>query len=188
MNISPRLPECLLKRADEGKRMENGTAGVCRILACIVITLLFFACILFIWHNSMEDAAESSERSGKVTEVINAILEQSGKEAVTEHFVRKLAHFSEYGMEGVLTVLLFVVYCLKLTKYRKEIVLTGLLTAVIDESIQFFSAGRAPGIGDVGIDMAGFFCGALFMAAAYRLTGKAKTWLRNRNRKKSFVS
>ena len=110
-----------------------------RILARIVITLLFFACITFIWHNSMETAEVSSGRSGRVTEAINEIFGQGGKEVITEHFVRKLAHFSEYGLEGVLTVLLFMVYCLKLKKYWKGVVLTGFLTAVIDESIQFYS-------------------------------------------------
>ena len=159
------------------------------VLARIVVTLMFLACVLFIWHNSMESAAQSSSRSGKVTEAINGVLASVGGGAVTEHFIRKLAHFSEYGLEGVLTVLVFMVYCLKpqeedkgaersecasrsggtnclkSQKLRRAILLTGLLTAIVDESIQFFSAGRSPGAGDVCIDMAGFACGMLFMMA-----------------------
>lgn len=153
------------------------------VLARVVVTLMFLACVLFIWHNSMESAAQSSSRSGKVTEAINEVLISVGSRAVTEHFIRKLAHFSEYGLEGVLTVLLFMVYCLKLKEEdkgaersgcayclkpqerRRAILLTGLLTAIVDESIQFFSAGRSPGAGDVCIDMAGFACGMLFMTA-----------------------
>lgn len=135
------------------------------VLARIVVTLMFLACVLFIWHNSMESATQSSSRSGKVTEAINGVLASVGGGAVTEHFIRKLAHFSEYGLEGVLTVLLFMVYCLKSQKLRRAILLTGLLTAIVDESIQFFSAGRSPGVGDVCIDMAGFACGMLFMMA-----------------------
>lgn len=129
------------------------------------ITLMFLACVLFIWHNSVESAAESSSRSGRVTEAINEVLASVGGGAVTEHFIRKLAHFSEYGLEGVLTVLLFMVYCLKPQKRFRAILLTGLFTATIDESIQFFSAGRSPGVGDVCIDMAGFVCGVLLMQA-----------------------
>ena len=169
--------------------MGNKAAGIYGILIRCVITMLFLACIIFIWHNSMENAATSSARSGKITEVINEILEQSGRKTITEHFIRKLAHFSEYGMEGVLTVLMFVVYCLKPAKRWWGVVLTGIFTAIVDESIQFFSAGRSPGIVDICIDVAGFVCGML-AALTVLLIGKAmwKTWFQNRNRKKSFVS
>ena len=152
----------------------------------------------------MESAAQSSSRSGKVTEAINGVLAAVGGGAVTEHFIRKLAHFSEYGLEGVLTVLLFMVYCLKLKeedkgaersecasrsggtnrlksqKLRRAILLTGLLTAIVDESIQFFSAGRSPGVGDVCIDMAGFICGMLFMVAAYYIVQTGRVILHDR--------
>ena len=178
-----------MKREKE-EGMRNRTTKMRMILIRSVVTLLFLGCVMYIWHNSMESAVVSSGRSGRITEVVNEILQQSGIGMVTEHFIRKLAHFSEYGMEGVLTVGMFVVYCLKPTKRWKQIAMTGLLTAVVDESIQFFSAGRSPEIGDVCIDMAGFICGMLFMLAAYLLIGKAawKTWFQNRNRKKSFVS
>lgn len=131
----------------------------------ILVTVLFVACVLFIWHNSMENAEVSAGRSGRVTELVNQVLECMGGETVTEHFVRKLAHFSEYGLEGVLTVLLFMVYSLKPVKYLRPMIMTGFFTATVDESIQFFSAGRAPGVLDVCIDMAGFICGVLSMLA-----------------------
>lgn len=133
----------------------------------VLVTLLFAACVLFIWHNSMESAEVSAGRSGRVTDLVNQVLGSVGGESVTEHFVRKLAHFSEYGLEGTLAVLLFAVYCLKPGKYLWREILTGLLTAAVDESIQFFSAGRAPGLLDVCIDMVGFLCGVLFMSAVY---------------------
>lgn len=170
----------------------KGGKKVLIVPARIVITLMFLACVLFIWHNSVESAVESSSRSGRVTEAINEVLASVGGSTVTEHFIRKLAHFSEYGLEGILTVLLFMVYCLKPQeesggaersecasrsapclkdmvyclkpqKRFRAILLTGLFTATIDESIQFFSAGRSPGVGDVCIDMAGFVCGVLLM-------------------------
>ena len=165
--------------------MEKRTSGAGLILGRSVITLLFVACVLFIWHNSMESAAASSARSGRVTEMVNQVLSELGGGNVTEHFVRKLAHFSEYGVEGVLTVLLFMIYYLKPGGRVCAMLLTGMFTAVVDESIQFFSAGRSPGIGDICIDMAGFICGMLFMW----LAGKAmKTWLQNRNGKRRSAS
>ena len=145
----------------------NKTTEMLRILLRVLAAVLFAACVLFIWHNSMESAEVSAERSGRVTGLVNQVLESVGRESVTEHFVRKLAHFSEYGLEGALTVLLFAAYCLKPGKYFLREILTGLFTAAVDESIQFFSAGRAPGILDVCIDMAGFLCGMLFASAVY---------------------
>lgn len=93
---------------------------------------------------------------------INDILEPAGHDVITEHFVRKLAHFLEYALEGALTVLLFVAYRFRVKKGFWAMLLIGFVTAVIDESIQFFSPGRAPGILDVCIDMQGFICGMFF--------------------------
>lgn len=156
--------------------------NVRRIVWRMIVTASFLACVLFIWHNSLENAETSAERSGRVTEIVNNIMESMGQEPVTEHFIRKLAHFSEYGLEGVLAVLLFSAYGFHAGRWFWKIVLTGLVTAVTDESLQFFSAGRAPGVGDVCIDMAGFLCGILLICAVRLLLGKAcETWVRKRN-------
>lgn len=164
-----------MNKAICGSTDESVAAKRVRIALRIIVTAAFCFCVLFIWHNSMENAEVSAGRSGRVTETVNELLESLGKETVTEHFIRKLAHFSEYGLEGVLTVLLFVVYCFKPKKSVVASILMGLSTAVVDESIQFFSAGRAPGFLDVCIDMAGFICGMLFMTAGYYMiqTGRA---------------
>ena len=152
---------------------EKKKAGRMRcILLRGAVTAAFFACVLFIWHNSWESAEVSAGRSGRATGIVNRVFAFLGQEPVTEHFVRKLAHFSEYGLESVLTVLLFLAYGFHAGKWRWKIVLTGLVTAVIDESIQFFSAGRAPGFPDVCIDMAGFVCGMAVMFAAYMIFWK----------------
>ena len=157
--------------------------------ARVIVTAAFVLWVLFIWHNSVETAEVSSQRSGVVTEIVNEVLNAVGQEPVTEHFVRKLAHFTEYGVEGVLTVLLFVLYYLRPVKRLGLSILTGLMTATVDESIQFFSAGRAPGILDVCIDMVGFICGMLGMSAVCLLIGKApwRRWAQKRNRRKSSV-
>ncbi len=161
---------------------EDKEGNVRRVVWRMIVTAAFLACVLFIWHNSMEDAEASAERSGKVTEIVNEIMESMGQESVTEHFVRKLAHFSEYGLEGVLTVLLFSAYGFHAGRWFWKILLTGLVTAVTDESIQFFSAGRSPGAGDICIDMAGFICGMLFIWVLHLLFGKAcETWGQKKN-------
>lgn len=169
--------------------MESKTAENLLMAARVAVTAAFVLWVLFIWHNSVETAEVSAGRSGRVTEIVNGMLNAVGQESVTEHFVRKLAHFTEYGVEGVLTVLLFVLYYLKPVKRLGLSILTGLMTATVDESIQFFSAGRAPGILDVCIDMAGYICGMLGMSAVCLLIGKApwKRWAQKRNGRKKSV-
>ena len=178
------MKEMMYKSAEADR-----TGGMRRIVLRFVVTAAFLACVLFIWHNSWENAEASAERSGRVTEIVNEIMESLGQESVTEHIVRKLAHFSEYGLEGVLTVLLFWAYGFHAGRWFWKMLLTGLVTAVIDESLQFFSAGRAPGFGDVCIDMAGFVCGMLLMCVGRLLSGKAcGTWVQKKNRQRSFVN
>lgn len=154
-----------MSRAIDESGREGKRGRVLYTLWRIIVTAAFAACVMFIWHNSMESADTSSGRSGKVLEVVNEILEPVGHNVITEHFIRKLAHFLEYAVEGALTVLLFAAYRLRFRKVHLAMLAVGLATAVIDESIQFFSPGRAPGILDVCIDMLGFLCGAAFVAA-----------------------
>jgi len=147
------------------------------LLQRIVITALFAACVAYIWFNSMQNAAQSSARSGHITELINEILSGISKDggmAVTELFVRKFAHFAEYSLEGVLTVLLFLSYNLKPVKRWWAVFLTGFFTASVDESIQLYSVGRSAALIDVGIDMCGFLCSVLFLFAAGFLYSRFK--------------
>lgn len=178
-----------MKEMIYGSAGEDRAGNVRRILWRIIVTAAFFACVIFIWNNSLKSAEVSAEYSGRVTEIVNEIMESMGQGSVTEHFVRKLAHFSEYGLEGVLTLLLFLAYCFDHGKYFWKIAVTGSATALVDESIQFFSPGRAPGFWDICIDMAGFLCGMLLMYAVRLLMGKAcGTWGRKKNRQRSFVN
>lgn len=160
-----------------------------RYVLCSIVTAAFLACVLFIWHNSLESAEVSAGRSGKVTEIVNEVFVSLGQKPVTEHFVRKLAHFSEYGLEGVLTVLLYLAYRFRPGKFLWKMMLTGMVTAVTDELLQFFSVGRAPGFLDVCIDMAGFISGVLLMGAVCLLMGRAcKTWVRKKRERRRFLS
>lgn len=178
-----------MKEAEYVRTGEDKAGNMRRVMWRIIVTAAFLACVLFIWHNSMEDAEASAERSGRVTEIVNEIMKSMGQESVTEQFVRKLAHFAEYGLEGVLAVLLFLAYGFHAGKRLRKMILTGLVTAVTDESLQFFSSGRAPGVLDVCIDMAGFLCGMLLMCVVRLLMGKVcAIWVQKRNRQRGFVN
>ena len=59
----------------------------------IIFTIALVWCILFIFHNSLETSSISSARSHEVMQKINAILAHLNIGPLSEHVVRKLAHF-----------------------------------------------------------------------------------------------
>ena len=78
----------------------------------------------------------------------------------------KAAHFCEYTMEGFFLLLGTRLFTHKL-RFLSWPVLLGLLTALCDETIQLFYAGRGSSVTDVWIDFAGVLTGmALAMAFA----------------------
>lgn len=128
------------------------------LIALIILTLAV------IWGHSFLGQETSSEESGFVTEIVTPVLEVVvGKGNVTEHLVRKLAHFTEFLLLGVELLCFFVFH-----KSRKDAFLLALthslFTALMDETIQIFS-GRGPMIQDVWLDFFGATAGALIMLA-----------------------
>ena len=127
-------------------------------MICTALTLIF------IWGNSFLPSDVSSGESGFVMKLLTPLLEIfTGKGNVTEHLVRKLAHFTEYTVLGVELGLLFGV--MKRNKDRivwrcwPLIFLHSIGIALIDETIQIFT-GRGPAITDVWIDTAGATLGS----------------------------
>lgn len=150
-------------------RKKKNLSGIRK--AAAVVFLLFW--VAFIWHNSMEGAGMSGIRSIRITNAVNGLLWEGM--AVTEHAVRKLAHFLEYAVEGILTVFLFWAFKISVRKDVYAGMLLGVMTALIDETIQLFSAGRDGAVGDVWIDLGGFVLGfslsALWIVFRRRMNG-----------------
>ena len=126
----------------------------------------------FIFSNSALPASESSAMSRGLLSVINSILPFE----ISHHFIRKLAHFSEFFLQGF-----FFVQFLRSSRipFKKSAILTaavGLLTACCDEFLQNFSEGRAPRISDIFIDFSGTLT-ALFTIwlIFYFINGKKST-------------
>lgn len=71
---------------------------------------------------------------------------------LTDHIVRKLAHFCEYALEGFLLTLCLRVYTRHFFVHISWPILGGLLTALTDETIQMFSDGRSSQLTDVWLD------------------------------------
>ena len=123
--------------------------------------------ILFIFSNSLETGADSSEKSTTVSEVfadaVNVFCDIFGLDNVeageTLHYlVRKAGHFTEFGILSYLEYATLLSFEIKLKNIWKISLPVCLLVASADESIQIFVSGRGPSVTDVLID----FSGALF--------------------------
>jgi VanZ family protein len=142
---------------------KENRAGPWLIAFRVIFTIALAGSIIFIFHNSLQNGAESSARSQAVLHYFNAVLRRVGATEVSEHFVRKLAHFCEYCLEGFWLMLCLRVYTVRFVRHISWPLLGGLLTALTDETIQILSLGRSSQVTDVWIDFAGVVAG-LFAA------------------------
>ena len=131
----------------------------------VLFTLALAGCIWFIFSNSMAVADVSSVSSGRVLQLLQAVLRRLGHPALaqrlTMHLVRKLAHFCEYTLEGFLLMLCMRVYTRRYVRHISVPMLGGVLTAMADETIQIYSPGRSSQVTDVWLDSAGVLAGIL---------------------------
>ena len=158
------------------ERTQNERLSPWVIVGRVVFTLALAGCIWFIFSNSMAVAQVSSASSGRVLQLMQAALRRLGHPALaqrlTMHFVRKLAHFCEYLLEGFLLMLCLRVYTRHFVRHMSWPILGGLLTALTDETIQLFSPGRSSQVLDVWLDFVGVLAGllvGLFLLALCRM-------------------
>lgn len=111
----------------------------------------------------------SSQESRWAYVFLNGILKAFGAGyQLSEHFVRKLAHFSEYTAIGMLlTSCAYSFDRFKPYRYLAYVFFAGLGTAFVDETIQLFSEGRAGMITDMWIDFSGVVLGTAIMLLFY---------------------
>lgn len=130
----------------------------------ILLGLLLLLTVAFIFSRSMKCVADSAAESQRVLERIKSFLELFvGQGNVTDHLVRKLAHFCEFGLLGTELGLLLG---LGHRESRRRLIcgsLPALLVALTDETIQIFS-NRGSQVKDVWLDFAGALCGLAFSA------------------------
>ena len=90
--------------------MEKERTSPWLILFRVVFTAALIACIMFIFRNSLENGAQSSARSQAVMQLVNSALAKVHLGPLSEHLIRKLAHFAEFALEGFLLMLCIRVY------------------------------------------------------------------------------
>jgi VanZ family protein len=118
-----------------------------------VVTLLMVA---FIWGHSMMPGDSSSAESGFVFRLLTSVL---GDGIITDHLVRKTAHFTEYMVLGMLCCANLAVYGRYSVGYVLAALYVCLFVAVADESIQLFTVGRNGALFDVWLDHCGSLTG-----------------------------
>lgn len=142
----------------------------------VIVFILTAGMIAFAFIHSSMPADLSSEESEGVMVILQNILDFFGfSTELTDHIVRKAAHFAEYTAIGMLLV--SCAYSFSRTKpyrYYSQIFFAGLATAVIDETIQLNVAGRSGQITDVLLDFSGVITGAVFMLLFYMIYRKIK--------------
>jgi len=125
--------------------------------------------IMFIFSNSIKVAEVSSGDSGKMLQLIHSFLNSLDINAIwlTEHVLRKMGHFTEYSLLGVL-----LYGCMRSIGMEKEKqwlihVTIGYAVPFIDETIQLFVEGRSGQISDVWLDGAGIAFGTLIAVGIF---------------------
>ena len=141
--------------------------------AITILSIIIIVTHAFIWIHSCMDREDSSMESGFIYDLLCPFFELfMGKGNVTEHFIRKLAHFTEFFGLG-LELMLFM--RLEFLKVKPVLPVNawvfGTFCALIDETIQLFS-GRGPAVQDVWLDSAGCLTGVLIMLAGIMLADK----------------
>lgn len=129
-----------------------------RVWLWLVLTLLWLA---FIFLRSARSAPQSNDESLSLLYYIQMLLPW-----MTHNLLRKLAHFGEFAILGVL--LTGTYFSARRFSLPKPI-LFGLLAALCDETIQLFVPGRSGNIKDVWIDLSGVVLGTLFAWLIFRL-------------------
>ena len=130
-----------------------------RIL-CIVLWILTLLCMAAIFYFSSQSAVQSSGQSSAVTLFLQRLFHT---QAITNHIVRKTAHFIEFTGLGFLTSASVL-----LTFGKRYLgVIIASLYAATDEIHQIFVDGRSCQLTDWMLDTVGIITGALIFSAVF---------------------
>lgn len=147
------------------------TMSMKKILCRIVLGALLAGLLFLIFGASFQSGEESSSLSAWASDIINNALAGTGL-SISEHFVRKAAHFCEYAALGVLLFLNRRAWRDAVTIVFPWLLFIGLLIPALDEFLQYFRPGRGSMVGDVLLDFSGVVAGLALCSLAGRLFGK----------------
>ena len=144
-------------------------------MTAVLIVLLFLIYVM-IFNFSAEDANASSGVSQKVTRWLLQIYYKlqgntgglsvvipAGEVDEAEAVIRKLAHFTEYMLVGLLSLWIWLLWKAKRLRSGAFVLVQLVISASLDEFHQYFVPGRYASIRDVLIDTAGGLTGMLLV-------------------------
>ncbi|MGN0400822.1 MAG: VanZ family protein [Acetatifactor sp.] len=139
-------------------------------VAGILLLLLYFFIFFMSAQNGDQSGSVSQKISEKCVEIINALTGgqwskafQESCAAYFEHPLRKLAHFGEYAVMGILAYTMLSQWMEQGRKLHSVTTLWVLLSAAADELHQYFVPGRYASVADVLLDTCGGICGMLLV-------------------------
>ena len=138
--------------------------------------LLVALMVIFIFSNSAASASTSNGMSLTVSEWVRPVLNTVGLHPETDFLnfvIRKLAHFSEYALLGVLIGLAYRLQPWSWMK-GKVALLPFFIIPVLDENLQRFSSGRSCELRDMLIDSAGMAVGMMLVIAVLMMLSNRK--------------
>lgn len=142
----------------------------------LMLFLALFLWILFIFGHSLRPAAASTQESDGVRRLLSLLL----RFELSSNFVRKLAHFVEFWVLGTLAACFFAGWASRPPQILLHSAALGMTTALCDETIQLFVAGRDGRILDVWLDFAGVLTGAAAVLALLYLVRRYAALARSR--------
>lgn len=146
----------------------------------ILLSILIISCITFIFSNSFMNADQSKEESSRVVKAIkkavNTLYKGNPPGKVTYFFkitfnniLRDCAHFLEFLILGILTMLYSNRFKLAVFRRSSLVLLFCIAIALIDETIQFFSPGRAFELYDLVLDGSGSIIGIILILLLHKI-------------------
>ena len=128
---------------------------------------------VFIFARSLKSADDSTEESAFILDLIRRFLP-----SVSMHFVRKLAHFTEFFILGCLSsAFLLKAFAGKEKPLRISAAVSlcyCLAVAVTDELLQLTSPGRSCQLSDMMLDFSGAAAGAVLLTLVFMIIKRRK--------------
>ncbi len=140
--------------------MKNEKISPWLIVFRVLFTLLAVMLITFIFERSLQNSEASLQESQRVLYFLQQRLSRWTNRELSMHFVRKLAHFTEYTALGFLFQMCLRVYTRHYIRHVSWPLLGGMSVALADETIQLYVAGRSSSVWDVWLDFSGVCTGA----------------------------
>lgn len=128
-----------------------------------LLAVLIMLVLCFIWGNSMLSGESSGAMSSGLRELIVEAFPFLNW--IPEIMLRKMGHFSEFGLLGFLLAWFFLNQGQRGFHRFTMPLLCSMTAALIDETIQTFSLGRGPSVTDVWIDVSGAVFGIAMLYA-----------------------